>query len=290
MSTGAFVASDDSNDDEDHSSTAPYGRDEEEEENGNTQSSGNASDGTGGDGEEDDGYGMTNAGGEPVYEVEKILGDRRKKGKLEYQIQWKGYADPTWEPKSCLKTCDDLLAEFLAAKKAKEEEKKRATAEKRRASMGSKASPKPRTPASAVSAASVERTPGSSGSKGESVGGEGLGGFLKNEISNTPFLKPDIPIPGPTPRPSRSASVTPHMGPQGARPRRQSSVDRSMPAAGSAERHPTNPEGFAFTSALAKKVNSMGKRSLAAMGASGGAEWEDVVVDRVGLVWYVGSL
>ena len=47
-------------------------------------------------------------GGE-VYEVEKILEKRTKKGKTEYLIKWKGYEDEaenTWEPVANL-DCED---------------------------------------------------------------------------------------------------------------------------------------------------------------------------------------
>ena len=52
-------------------------------------------------------------GGE-VYEVEKILEKRMKKGKAEYLIKWEGYddeAENTWEPVDNL-DCDDKIQEF----------------------------------------------------------------------------------------------------------------------------------------------------------------------------------
>ena len=52
-------------------------------------------------------------GGE-VYEVEKILEKRTKKGKTEYLIKWKGYEDEaenTWEPVANL-DCEDKIQEF----------------------------------------------------------------------------------------------------------------------------------------------------------------------------------
>uniref|UniRef100_A0A914C765 Chromo domain-containing protein n=1 Tax=Acrobeloides nanus TaxID=290746 RepID=A0A914C765_9BILA len=63
------------------------------------------------------------------YVVEKIL-DKRiiTKGKVEYYIKWKGYDNPsdnTWEPiENC--DCPDLIKEFEASLKKKEEKKQKA--------------------------------------------------------------------------------------------------------------------------------------------------------------------
>eukprot|EP00088_Acartia_fossae_P065689 TRINITY_DN81039_c0_g1_i1.p1 TRINITY_DN81039_c0_g1~~TRINITY_DN81039_c0_g1_i1.p1 ORF type:complete len:164 (+),score=73.81 TRINITY_DN81039_c0_g1_i1:36-527(+) len=65
-------------------------------------------------------------GGE-VYEVEKILEKRIKKGKTEYLIKWKGYDDEsenTWEPVDNL-DCDDKIQEFEKKHKAKGGDKRK---------------------------------------------------------------------------------------------------------------------------------------------------------------------
>eukprot|EP00026_Physarum_polycephalum_P016166 Phypoly_transcript_17020.p1 GENE.Phypoly_transcript_17020~~Phypoly_transcript_17020.p1 ORF type:complete len:188 (+),score=51.15 Phypoly_transcript_17020:77-640(+) len=61
---------------------------------------------------------------EEEYEVEKIL-DRRPnkaiKGSYEYQLKWKGYDEPSWEPEESL-SCPELLEAFkkkYAEKQAK---------------------------------------------------------------------------------------------------------------------------------------------------------------------------
>uniref|UniRef100_A0A914CAP2 Chromo domain-containing protein n=1 Tax=Acrobeloides nanus TaxID=290746 RepID=A0A914CAP2_9BILA len=71
--------------------------------------------------------------GDAEYIVEKILEKRIKKGgKTEYYIKWKGYDSPsdnTWEPaENC--DCPDLIKEFEANWKEKEDKKK--AAEKRK--------------------------------------------------------------------------------------------------------------------------------------------------------------
>ncbi len=56
--------------------------------------------------------------GAGVYEVERILERRRKKGDFEYKVKWKGYAaDNTWEPQRHLEDCGckTLLQEFNTA-------------------------------------------------------------------------------------------------------------------------------------------------------------------------------
>ena len=32
------------------------------------------------------------------YVVQEILAHRRRRGKLQWQVKWKGWTDPTWEP------------------------------------------------------------------------------------------------------------------------------------------------------------------------------------------------
>jgi len=49
-----------------------------------------------------------------VYEVEKLLEKKVKKGKTEYLVKWKGYEDEaenTWEPVENL-DCEDKIQEF----------------------------------------------------------------------------------------------------------------------------------------------------------------------------------
>ncbi len=33
-----------------------------------------------------------------VYQVDRVLNVRKQKGKLEFEIKWLGYEEPTWEP------------------------------------------------------------------------------------------------------------------------------------------------------------------------------------------------
>ena len=53
---------------------------------------------------------------EPVYEVEGITGRRKRKGKLEYKVKWKGYADSknTWEPVKNLSSAMKLVGAYEA--------------------------------------------------------------------------------------------------------------------------------------------------------------------------------
>ncbi len=60
--------------------------------------------------------------GEEEYEVDRILKDRRiraKKGKwrIEYQVQWKGYEEPTWEPSENLSHAKDVILDYWTRKR-----------------------------------------------------------------------------------------------------------------------------------------------------------------------------
>ena len=51
---------------------------------------------------------------EEEYVVEKIVGCRTKKGRVEYRIRWKGYdeSDDTWEPAENLQKVQKLIREY----------------------------------------------------------------------------------------------------------------------------------------------------------------------------------
>ena len=49
-----------------------------------------------------------------LWEVEKIMSQRRVKKKTGFEVKWVGYEETTWEPKSSLVDCDFLLQEFKA--------------------------------------------------------------------------------------------------------------------------------------------------------------------------------
>ncbi|KAI1731935.1 chromo (CHRromatin organization MOdifier) domain-containing protein [Ditylenchus destructor] len=50
-----------------------------------------------------------------VYEVEKVVGERKVGRKVEYLIKWKGYKEKTWEPDQNLQ-CTDLIQEYHDSK------------------------------------------------------------------------------------------------------------------------------------------------------------------------------
>ncbi|XP_072013389.1 uncharacterized protein [Amphiura filiformis] len=56
-----------------------------------------------------------------VFEVEKILGDRTRKGQTEYKIRWKkfGPKGDSWEPEEHLLDCTDALKEYKAQKSSR---------------------------------------------------------------------------------------------------------------------------------------------------------------------------
>ena len=58
---------------------------------------------------------------EKYYEVESILGKRKKKGKLQYLVKWKGWDRPQDNSWRSLKDmqCQDLIEDFEAAAEAK---------------------------------------------------------------------------------------------------------------------------------------------------------------------------
>jgi len=50
-----------------------------------------------------------------MHEVEKVIGKRFRRGKLEYLIKWAGYDNPddnTWEPVENVIGCLDLVREY----------------------------------------------------------------------------------------------------------------------------------------------------------------------------------
>ena len=55
-----------------------------------------------------------------MYDAEEIIHKRRKKGKMEYLVKWKGYSSSanTWEPKKNLFD-PRLIQQFLAKMKEK---------------------------------------------------------------------------------------------------------------------------------------------------------------------------
>ena len=57
-----------------------------------------------------------------IYEVEKIIGKRTVKGKIEYKVKWLGYkmAECTWEPEENLVNVRDLIDKFENKKEKNE--------------------------------------------------------------------------------------------------------------------------------------------------------------------------
>jgi hypothetical protein len=65
--------------------------------------------------------------GEEVWEVEKILGRRTRKGQLQYWLRWKGYDESwdTWSPASDFEDMTELVEEFEESRRAMQAGKRR---------------------------------------------------------------------------------------------------------------------------------------------------------------------
>lgn len=89
---------------------------------------------------------------EETYEVEKILNKRLRLKKVQYQVKWKGYDKPTWEPEEYLTGCQDLIEEFekdpleKAPKKEKKSNKKTPKATKKSTENRKEKAPKEEKP------------------------------------------------------------------------------------------------------------------------------------------------
>lgn len=58
---------------------------------------------------------MTTNHAEPQLSALKVEDSRRKQGKIEYQVRWKGFhsdGDMTWEPATALAGCSALISDF----------------------------------------------------------------------------------------------------------------------------------------------------------------------------------
>uniref|UniRef100_A0A915DCU0 Chromo domain-containing protein n=1 Tax=Ditylenchus dipsaci TaxID=166011 RepID=A0A915DCU0_9BILA len=59
-----------------------------------------------------------NDGADAFYEVESIIGKKMVNGSAHYEVKWKAFAEPSWEPASNLKYCD-LLDQYEEGLKKK---------------------------------------------------------------------------------------------------------------------------------------------------------------------------
>ena len=57
--------------------------------------------------------------GHEKYEVEGILSHRRRRGKTQYLVKWKGYGDleNTWQTEQDLQKAQELLQEYKASRR-----------------------------------------------------------------------------------------------------------------------------------------------------------------------------
>ena len=53
-------------------------------------------------------------GNKPAYEVEDVLQHKKAGRGLRMLVKWKGYDEPTWEPKANLRNCDDLVQKYFS--------------------------------------------------------------------------------------------------------------------------------------------------------------------------------
>ena len=53
-------------------------------------------------------------GNQPAYEVEKILKHKKIGRGLSMLVKWKGYEEPSWEPRANLQSCDDVVTQYFA--------------------------------------------------------------------------------------------------------------------------------------------------------------------------------
>ena len=53
---------------------------------------------------------------EVTFEVKEILGHRKSKGRWEFEVEWEGFDETTWEPQAILQNNTELAA-YLAVNK-----------------------------------------------------------------------------------------------------------------------------------------------------------------------------